>query len=271
MVRRKRSEEVKKRISSLFSINKIVPCAITLSALCFGLTAVRFGLLKQLDAAVLCILCAAFLDALDGRAARYLGSSSQFGAELDSLSDLVDFGVAPGLLIYMVALQPIGKIGWMTTLYFIICCALRLARFNVGQINETHGAAEDKTPPELKIFFCGVPAPAGAIICILPIICFLQFEFDFILNSVVCMLFEGIAGTLMISRIHTFSSKMLKFDQDHFLTTLLVILMVVTLLIIETWMTIFALTVLYIAMIPYGEKEYRRRVEVLEGTKAQEV
>lgn len=260
-------ENVKKRISSIFSINKIVPCAITLSALCFGLTAVRFGMLQQLDAAILCILCAAFFDALDGRAARYLGSSSQFGAELDSLSDLVDFGVAPGLLIYMVALQPIGKIGWLSSLYFIICCALRLARFNVGQISEAHSSDEDKTPAELKVFFCGVPAPAGAIICVLPIVCYLQFGLNFCLNPILCVLFQLIAGTLMISKMHTFSSKMIKFDQNHFLTTLIGILLIVMLLIIETWMTLFALTMLYIILIPYGEAEYKKRVKSLSLSK----
>lgn len=263
-----RNENVKKRISSIFSINKIVPCAITLSALCFGLTAVRFGMLQQLDAAIFCILCAAFFDALDGRAARYLGSSSQFGAELDSLSDLVDFGVAPGLLMYMVALQPIGKLGWLTTLYFIICCALRLARFNVGQINEAHSSAEDKTPAELKVFFCGVPAPAGAIICVLPIVCFLQFGIHIFLNPLLCAVLQIVAGTLMICKTHTFSSKMLKFDQEHFLITLLGILLVVMLLIVETWMTVFALTLLYLVLIPYGEAEYKKRLKQLESEQA---
>jgi len=260
-------EVVEKRISSMFSIHKIIPSAITLSALCFGLTAIRFGMLKQLDMAVLCILLAALFDAMDGRAARFLGASSQFGAELDSLSDLVSFGVAPGILMYMVSAENAGKIGWIASLYFVICCALRLARFNVGQINDAHNPVEEKTPPELKVFFTGVPAPAGAVICLLPLIAFLKFQCSCLLSSFLVILVEIVAGTLMISKIHTFSSKMIKFDQRHSVFMLLGILLTVMSLVVETWGTILAISILYVVSIPFGDIEYKRRVHNLNMMK----
>lgn len=259
-------EALEKRISNIFSINRIVPSAITLSALCFGLTAIRYAMMNQLDMAVLCVLFAAFFDAMDGRAARFLGVSSQFGAELDSLSDLVCFGVAPGLIMYTVSLQHIGKIGWIASLYFVICCALRLARFNVGQINDSHAqSVKEKTPLELKVFFTGVPAPAGAIISLLPVVAFLYTGSNCFLSPYAGIIAEIVAGTLMISKIHTFSSKMLKFNQKNLVVTLLAITMVVVILIIETWGAILLLSCIYIALIPLGDIEYRKRLKKLES------
>lgn len=259
-----RREKLQKRISSVFSINKIIPSAITLTALCFGLSSIRYGMLQQLDMAVLCILFAAFFDAMDGRAARFLGSSSQFGAELDSLSDLVCFGVAPGMLVYTVSTPPLGKLTWLVCLYYVVCCALRLARFNVGQINDAHAITEEKTPPELKVFFTGIPAPAGAIMCVLPVVYSLCFSTRSSLCSCYIILAALLAGTLMISKIHTFSSKMIRFDQGNSVVTLIAIMFVIMSLIVETWLAILCLTLLYIALIPFGDIEYKRRLNNIE-------
>lgn len=250
-----------KKISNIFSIGRIIPCAITLSALCFGLTAIKFSLNGTLDLAVLCVLFAALFDALDGRAARHLGCSSQFGAELDSLSDLVCFGVAPSIMTYIIALQDSGKFGWFSSLFYAICCAIRLARFNVNQISDTYKPVKDKEPYELKVFFTGVPAPAGAVICTLPLIYILQFHAS--LSPYVCIAAEFIAGTLMVSKVHTFSSKMIKFDQKYFVLTLLTILVIVMSLMVETWLTVFCLSLLYLILIPFGEREYRKRIKAL--------
>src|SRR5512143_1014060 len=119
-----------------FSINRLIPNVLTLAALCSGLTAVRFGLQNEFRLAVIAIIVAAIFDALDGRVARRLGVTSQFGAELDSLSDFLCFGVTPALVLYLAALKGAGPLGWVVTLMFPMCSALRLARFNTALISD---------------------------------------------------------------------------------------------------------------------------------------
>src|SRR3954453_5513425 len=120
-----------------FSVNRLIPNVLTLAALCSGLTAIRFGLQGQFRLAVIAVIVAAIFDALDGRVARRLGVSSRFGAELDSLSDFLCFGVAPALVLYLAALKDGGSLGWVVTLIFRICSALRLAPFNAALLADT--------------------------------------------------------------------------------------------------------------------------------------
>ena len=143
------------------TFNRLVPNIITVGALCAGLTAVRFAIAGKWEFAAIAILVAAVLDALDGTIARLLKAASDFGAELDSLSDVVAFGVAPALIIYFWSLSTIGGFGWAAALFFAVCCALRLARFN--STLETRPAYAFK-------FFTGVPAPAGALLSLLPLV-----------------------------------------------------------------------------------------------------
>ena len=139
-----------------FSINRLIPNVLTLAALCSGLTAIRFALQELTMPAVIAIIVAAVLDALDGRVARRLGVTSRFGAELDSLSDFLCFGVTPALVLYMSSMKDGGALGWIVTLMFPMCSALRLARFNTALVADT--------PPPVWTgsYFTGVPAPAGA-------------------------------------------------------------------------------------------------------------
>ncbi len=154
LVRRRRFHAVPLRI--------IVPNLVTLLALSIGLTSIRFAAEGQFEIAVLAVIGAAILDGLDGRLARALRGTSRFGAELDSLADFVDFGVAPGLILYFWNLDQIKSLGWFTVLVFAIACALRLARFNV--------MIETPTKPAWQAhFFTGMPAPAGAIVSLLPL------------------------------------------------------------------------------------------------------
>jgi CDP-diacylglycerol--serine O-phosphatidyltransferase len=134
-----------------FSINRLIPNVLTLAALCSGLTALRFGLQGDYKLAVVAIIVAAVLDALDGRVARQLGVTSRFGAELDSLSDFLCFGVTPALVLYMSSLNEAGALGWVVTLMFPICSALRLARFNTALVSDT------PPPAWTASFFTGVP------------------------------------------------------------------------------------------------------------------
>ena len=120
------------------SINRLIPNVLTLAALCSGLTAIRFALQHEMKLAVIAIIVAAIFDALDGRVARRLGVTSQFGAELDSLSDFLCFGVSPALVLYLAALKDVGALGWIVTLMFPMCSALRLARFNTGLLADCH-------------------------------------------------------------------------------------------------------------------------------------
>ena len=135
------------------SFNRLIPNILTLLALCAGMTSIRLGLLQRWELAVAALALAAVLDALDGRIARLLDSSSKFGAELDSLADVIDFGVAPGVLLYLWTMHAGGGLGWAVCLLFAVCCSLRLARFNTKLDNTD-------LPAWTGRFFSGVPAPA---------------------------------------------------------------------------------------------------------------
>src|SRR5215831_10383347 len=146
----------------LIPVRTLVPNLITLLALCAGLTAIRLAIEEKLEWAVAAIVFAAMLDGIDGRVARMLKGTSRFGAELDSLADFVNFGVAPALILYFWGLRELGDVGWIAAMVFAICAGLRLARFNV--------AGDDPNRPVWAAnFFVGVPAPAGAITVLLPI------------------------------------------------------------------------------------------------------
>jgi len=145
------------------SLNVMIPNMLTMIALSSGLTAIRFAYEGRWEHAALAILAAAILDALDGRIARLLKGTSKFGAELDSLADILSFGVAPPLMLYFWSLEKLGRFGWILVVLFAVSCALRLARFNT--------AAEDPNPPAwASTFFSGVPAPAAAGLVLLPMI-----------------------------------------------------------------------------------------------------
>ena len=180
----------------------IIPNLVTLLALCLGITAIRFAIEGRFDIAVYSILGAAILDGLDGRLARALRGTSRFGAELDSLADFVDFAVAPGIILYLYSLHEIKSIGWFAALLFAIAGALRLARFNV-MIDDPN------KPAWMGNFFTGMPAPAGAIVGLLPVYLSLTFfgpdaPREYVVLQVIY--FIGVAF-LMASRIPHFSGK----------------------------------------------------------------
>jgi len=182
-----------------FSVNRLVPNVLTLLALCAGMTAIRFALNGNFQAAVYAIIVAGILDGLDGRIARLLKSTSRFGAELDSLSDFVSFGVAPAAVLYLWTMSALHSVGWAIVLFFAVCCALRLARFN------TQLAAEPV--PQAAGFFSGVPAPGGAGLVMMPM--FASFEWgDWIIRSpYLSAVWIGGIALLMVSTIPTLSLK----------------------------------------------------------------
>ncbi len=252
---RKRDEagERRRRIGlRVLPVNKIIPNVLTLGALSAGLTGIRFAMDEKWEPAAFAILIAAILDMLDGRVARLLKGASKFGAELDSLSDIVCFGVAPALIVYMWGLEEIGRFGWIFTIFFPLCCALRLARFNT--------ALEDESKPVWAgRFFTGVPAPAGAGLCLLPMI--LSFtlpeEFAPYLRHPATAAFALIvAGSLFVSTMPTYSFKNMKLAKTWLLPIMLLVVVLVGLIVTDVWLALSTILVLYIVGFPFSIRSY---------------
>ncbi|MDR1334592.1 MAG: phosphatidylcholine/phosphatidylserine synthase [Holosporaceae bacterium] len=243
------------------ALAKFLPSTITISAFCFGLTSIRLALFYSWELAVLCIFVAAMLDALDGKIARLLGQSSQFGAELDSLSDLVCFGVAPSVILFLKSVHLLGSAGWGACMFFSICCGLRLARFNAARLSS------EPVPEWAKKYFSGVPAPAGAAIAMLPLALFFETGCYMFLNPmfVTCCLL--VSGALMISTLKTFSSKMIEIANGFTVVALLSISLLIICLITEIWLTISTLILIYLLSIPYGSYKYSKTKEAEESVK----
>jgi len=233
------------------SINKLIPNILTLLALCAGLTSIRFGLHGLWQQAVGAIMLAAVLDGLDGRVARLLHGTSQFGAELDSLSDFVCFGVAPAMLLYFWSMQQAGGAGWALVLLFSVCCALRLARFNtmIGQPD---------LPPYAYNFFTGVPAPAAAGLVLFPMVLTFQVGPGYFDHPPVVAVFLLGVSFLMVSKVPTFSGKKVRVPHRWVLPVLLLVGLLAAFLVSEPWLTLACLGALYLGMIPVSVSSFRR-------------
>ena len=232
-------------------LSRIFPNMITLAGLCCGLSSIRFAMNERWELAVAFILAAALIDGMDGRVARMLGATSEFGAQLDSLSDFVCFGVAPALVMYIWLLHDIRGLGWAVTLFVPICAALRLARFNTAL----------STKPKYsfsKQFFTGVPSPAGGILCLLPMIISLQTDgvLDIPLALIACHVV--LVGALMASRVPTFAGKNLRLPHEHILPFMIAASLLMVLLIIEPWLMISILSGVYIVSIYFSIRRYRK-------------
>ncbi|MBA4208033.1 MAG: CDP-diacylglycerol--serine O-phosphatidyltransferase [Parvibaculum sp.] len=241
-------------------VRTIIPNAITILALCAGLTAIRFAIEGRFEAAVVAIIIASVFDALDGRIARLLHGSSKFGAELDSLTDFVNFGVAPVVVLYLWSLGDIGGIGWIAVLGFSVCAALRLARFNV--------ALEDPDKPVWTgNYFVGVPAPAAAGLVMLPL--YLSFiGVNWMQDVPILIALHAMAiAFLMVSQIPTFSGKRmgLRIRRDMVLPILLLVGMSAAIILSYPWIAFSALCAIYLASIPVAVVRYRRHKERSEA------
>jgi CDP-diacylglycerol---serine O-phosphatidyltransferase len=234
-------------------VRTLVPNVITLLALCAGLTAIRLAVEDRLEWALAAIVFAAMLDGIDGRVARMLKGTSRFGAELDSLADFVNFGVAPALILYFWRLHELKSAGWIAALVFAICAALRLARFNV--------MIEDPNRPAWAgNYFVGVPAPAGAITVLLPI--YMQFlglpHSDFV--APVTFLYTLGIAFLMVSRLPVFSGKRVgkRVAPEMVLPVFVLIVLFFALLISYPWEVLTIGTVIYLMTLPFGWLSYRQ-------------
>ena len=217
---------------------KLLPNFVSILALCAGLTAIRFAISGNFSMAVLLIGVAAALDGLDGRLARMLKSESAIGAELDSLCDLVNFGVAPALVLYLWGLRPESNFGWIAVLVYAVCCMLRLARFNVG--SRAVGEVAEKTS------FIGVPSPAGAMLALLPVYLTRATENGLTVPPALTAVWMLIVGALMISRVRTPSLKRITIAADYARYALVGAVVLVAAVLTYPWITLTALALAYL-------------------------
>jgi CDP-diacylglycerol--serine O-phosphatidyltransferase len=231
-------------------VRMLVPNFITLLAICAGLTAIRLSTEGRMELAVAAIVFAAILDGLDGRVARMIKGQSKFGAELDSLADFVNFGVAPGLILYFWQLHELNNGGWIAAMVFAISGGLRLARFNA--------TIDDPNKPAFAAnYFTGVPAPAGAITVLLPI--YLAFLGVPMPPATLTAFYTLLIGFLMVSRLPVFSGKTVKMrvPPEMVLPVFVSVVFFIALLIGYPWHILSAGSVLYLLSLPMGWKSYR--------------
>ncbi len=235
----------KQKLTSL-PIRKIIPNMVTTLAVCAGITSIKYAIADLYAHAIICIFLAAFFDLLDGRVARMLKGSTKFGAELDSLSDFVSFGVSPAILMYRWTLYDFPKFGWFFCLLFAICMAMRLARFNTMLEDEPQPSYWDN-------FFIGVPAPAAAALGILPVMISFEFpEVEFLRSNWFCSIVMFIVAMLMISRIPTISTKKLKVPTYMVIPMVVILVFGATLIFSMPWLVLSSLSLLYAVTIPLG-------------------
>jgi CDP-diacylglycerol--serine O-phosphatidyltransferase len=244
------------------SFNRMIPNILTLLGLSAGLTGIRFAIQERWEEAVLAIVIAAVLDGLDGRIARLLNGTSKFGAELDSLSDFLAFGVAPAMLHYMWVMRDAGSIGWVLVCLYAVCCALRLARFN------TLLDAGDR-PAWAGSFFVGVPAPAAAGLVMLPVIVSFTQRFVDLAKPGVSAFFLVLVSALMVSRLPTFSFKRIRIPNQWILPTMLTAALLAAAFVSATWETMAVVTTLYLFSIPFSIRAHRRLMNTLLAERSQ--
>jgi CDP-diacylglycerol--serine O-phosphatidyltransferase len=216
-------------------LTKFIPNLITLMSLIAGISSIKFSIQANWKLAVLMIMLAAFFDFFDGWMARKLKKSSQFGAELDSLSDFISFGLAPSLLINLCFTHELGRIGWVISLFYIVCAALRLARFNIENMKE-----------QSKVFY-GIPSPAAAGVIMIPL--YLNFidQVQFTINyPLICAVLTTFAGIMMISRVPTPSVKNLKVKTLYFRLMIISVAIVLIFLISYFWQTTLLVAIAYL-------------------------
>ncbi|MCE6950507.1 CDP-diacylglycerol--serine O-phosphatidyltransferase [Cereibacter sphaeroides] len=229
----------------------LLPNLVTITGLCAGLTAIRFIMVGRFDIAAMLIIFAAAIDGLDGLIARRLNAQSEFGAELDSLSDFLNFGVAPGLLVYQYALAGTYSTNWVFVLVYTLCGCLRLARFNVNR--------DQPLPPGAKPHFTGVPAPGGALLALLPIFMSLQGLVDASAFPMAYGVYLALVGLLMTSRIPTISPKAMRIPRDKTIFVLIGTVIVLGLLVTRFWLLMVLVGLAYAAVTAMSIGNYLRR------------
>lgn len=236
------------------SVRSVIPNVVTLLALIVGLTAIRFALREEWGMAVSAIILAGVLDGLDGTVARLLKATSRFGAELDSLSDNVAFGVAPAVTMYLWCFDQLDRLGWALAVLFSVAMALRLARFNAGMSGDTDGAQQRYG------YLTGVPAPAGAGLLMCPILLDLSFG-QVVLQALPywVAVYTVFLSCLMVSTIPTFSPRLLRLRREFFVPLMLAIAALLAGIFVHTWNVLLGIGAVYLITLPITFVTYRRR------------
>jgi CDP-diacylglycerol--serine O-phosphatidyltransferase len=232
-------------------LSRLFPNRVTIAGLCCGLSAIRFALEGKFEISVALIVAAAIIDGLDGRIARLLNSTSTFGAQLDSLSDFVCFGVSPAIVMYLWKLNEAKSIGWALVLFFAVCCALRLARFNTNLAEEECESWQSK-------FFIGIPSPAGGLLLLMPLVISFYAPTDILTSAQFCAVWMAFIAMLMPSRIPTFAVKKIRVHHEWVLPIMLVCGFAIVVMLIEPWIMFTLCGLLYCATIPFSIRRYSK-------------
>ena len=240
----------------------ILPNMLTLIGVCIGLTSIRFALDGRFEFAIIAIIFAALFDGLDGRIARLIKGTSKVGKELDSLTDMISFGVAPAFIMYFWKLNSLGRFGWLLCLVFVICVALRLARFNVNSNQE---------PSWRDNFFEGVPSPAGGILVLTPLIISLSgFNFIKLNYDLIVPIFFVVTSFLLISKFPSYSFKKIVIPRRTTIFLLFGIVLFFGLLLIYTFNVIAISTLVYLILLPVSYFHYQKIKKKHEKDKIQD-
>lgn len=238
-----------------YPITRFIPNMTTLLGLCIGLTAVYHALLADWEKALWYVVIATVFDGMDGRLARFFNASSRFGAELDSLSDFVTFGVSPALVAYFYSLHHLGRLGWGVVLFFCICAGLRLARFNTMSVDIDE---DPKLVNVQKKYFTGVPMPAAGLLMLAPIM--IEVDTGYGVNSLVYAVFGICVGVLMVSKIPTFAFKGMNIQPHQIIFLLGMIGVFVIGMMTRPWLTLPILGLVYLVSFVLSFKAYRKEV-----------
>lgn len=253
------TRKVKSDTAKQFPVSYLFPNIVTIIGLCFGMTAIKYSLEGRWELSVGLLVISAFIDGMDGRLARMLNASSKFGAELDSLTDFINFGIAPALILYSWSLQsvPIKGFGWAISLIYAICCGFRLARYNSSMNHDNDNYTNN--------FFLGIPAPCGAGLILIPIM--LSFKLQFFLfkeNPGYLAIYTLMIAILMASQVPTLSLRNLKIAHKFIFPTLILVTIFIVSLIIEPWVVLPLMGLGYIITLPisimmfYSSKKIRK-------------
>jgi len=235
----------------------ILPNTLTLIGVCIGLTSIKFAIDLKYELAIMAIILSALIDGLDGRIARLIKGTSKVGKELDSLTDVISFGVAPSFIMYFWSLNNLGKFGWLLCLIYVVCVALRLARFNITSNEE---------PSWRDNFFEGVPSPAGGILVLTPLVYSLSgFEFFKLNFEIVVPIFFIMTSILLISKFPTYSLKKIVVPRTMTVFLLFGIVLFFGLLLIYTFKLIFITSIVYLCFIPISLIQYRKLRKKIDG------
>ena len=239
-----------KIVSDKKSARVILPNMLTLIGVCIGLTSIRFALDGRFEFAIIAIIFAALIDGLDGRIARLIKGTSKVGKELDSLTDMISFGVAPAFIMYFWKLNTLGRFGWLLCLVYVICVALRLARFNVNSNQESSWRDN---------FFEGVPSPAGGILVLTPlVISMTNFDLIKIDNNIIVPIFFIVTSLLLISKFPTYSFKKIVIQRQTTIFLLFGIILFFGIILIYPFIAISISAILYLLMLPISYFHYNK-------------